>query len=65
MLEGMGTMLHVNKEGGNYIAICSRQEAETMSYNYSAVSMLVKWHTKSYAVKRPTKHPCCFFLGEL
>jgi hypothetical protein len=22
--------------------------------------MLVKWHTKTHAAKRPAKHPCCF-----
>jgi hypothetical protein len=27
---------------------------------YSAVSMLVNWHTTPYAVKRPAKHPRCF-----
>jgi hypothetical protein len=28
--------------------------------NFPAFTMLVKWHTKSYAVKRPAKHPRCF-----
>ena len=27
---------------------------------FSAFTMLVKWHTKPHAVKRPAKHPRCF-----